>query len=99
MLLTGTTRTLHLARLAQAGLQGLRVGEFQMRTASKLVIAEPDSEVFIATNDCSRSHLQLLRDAGLIGLQLVGLWGFNVAGTLAAKAFALPIPGNLAGMV
>ena len=70
-----------------------------MRTASKLVIAEPDSEVFIATNDCSRSHLQLLRDAGLIGLQLVGLWGFNVAGTLAAKAFALPIPGNLAGMV
>lgn len=53
-----------------------------MRTASKLVIAEPDSGVFIATDDYSRSHLHLVRNAGRIGLQRVGLSGFNIAETL-----------------
>lgn len=70
-----------------------------MRIASKRVITERDSDVSIITDDYSQNHLHLLRNAGLIGLQLVGLWSFNIAGTLGAKALALPIPGNLAGMI
>ena len=71
------------------------------RTASSRVVSEPDGGTFIAAglSESPAAHRGILRNAGLIGLQLLGLWGFNITGTLAAKALALPIPGNLAGMM
>lgn len=79
------------------------MGSSTMRTASRLVVGAPVGEAFIATGGYSQNsgaeRLRFLRNAGLVGLQLVGLWGFNIAGGLGVKALALPIPGNLAGMI
>jgi holin-like protein len=53
-----------------------------------------------------RLGLRLRRSIGhtiaglpLLALQVLGLWGFELAGTWAVKAAQLPIPGNLVGMV
>jgi holin-like protein len=35
----------------------------------------------------------------VVVLQILGLWGLNVAGVWAVDAAALPVPGNLLGMV
>lgn len=40
-----------------------------------------------------------LRLTVLIILQLFGLWALNFAGTWAVQKIALPIPGNLVGML
>jgi holin-like protein len=40
-----------------------------------------------------------LEPAALVALQLTGLWALNFAGVWAVKQAALPIPGNLVGML
>ncbi len=74
-----------------------------MRTAAKPVIGAPAGDIFIATLGYPRSRrnerLRALRKAGVMGLQLLGLWGFSVGGTLGVRALGLPVPGNLAGMI
>ena len=40
-----------------------------------------------------------LEQAALVALQLTGLWALNFAGVWAVKQAALPIPGNLVGML
>jgi len=74
-----------------------------MKTAYKRAISGPGGDTFVATTaygaDSGAQPVRFLRNAGLIGLQLLGLWGLNIAGALGVKALALPIPGNLAGMI
>jgi holin-like protein len=74
-----------------------------MPTASKLVAGEVVVDPRTATVDYTRSNQRdgprALQKLGLIGLQLLGLWTLNIAGTSAVQALALPIPGNLAGMI
>ena len=74
-----------------------------MRTAAKPVIGAPVGDTFIATTGYSPSSrddwLRALRQAGIVGLQLLGLWAFSVGGTLGVRALGLPVPGNLAGMI
>ncbi len=40
-----------------------------------------------------------LQQAALVGLQLAGLWLLNFAGVWAVQKAALPVPGNLVGML
>ncbi len=40
-----------------------------------------------------------IQQAALVGLQLTGLWVLNFAGVWAVQKTALPIPGNLVGML
>ncbi len=48
-----------------------------------------------------RGHiiLEWFQQAALVGLQLTGLWLLNFAGGWAVQKTALPIPGNLVGML
>ena len=41
----------------------------------------------------------IVQKTGVLGLQLLSLWAVSLLGALAVRALALPIPGNLAGMV
>jgi holin-like protein len=46
-----------------------------------------------------RAAVAKARLFSLGALQIVGLWSLNIAGNWVAKRTALPIPGNLIGMV
>lgn len=74
-----------------------------MPIASRLVAGAPIGAASSTTRSDWASpragRLRALQSAGIWGLQLAGLWGLTIAGTLAARALALPIPGNLAGMI
>jgi holin-like protein len=43
--------------------------------------------------------LKRLELLALVVLQLAGLWAFNLAGVWVVKEAALPVPGNLVGML
>jgi holin-like protein len=47
----------------------------------------------------SRIVHRRLEQAALVALQLTGLWALNFAGVWAVQQAALPIPGNLLGML
>ena len=47
----------------------------------------------------SRIVPRRLEQAALVALQLTGLWALNCAGDWAVREAALPIPGNLVGML
>ena len=51
------------------------------------------------TTDRSRVIRRWLAPATLISLQLAGLWALNFAGFWVVQKTALPIPGNLVGML
>lgn len=53
----------------------------------------------IAVESVNRIILQQGQQAALVCLQLAGLWLFNFAGVWAVQKTALPIPGNLVGML
>jgi holin-like protein len=47
----------------------------------------------------ARAAARFVRQLSLGGLQIFGLWGLNWAGVWVVEKTALPIPGNLVGMV
>ena len=47
----------------------------------------------------SRAITQWLHQAALVALQLAGLWVLNFIGVWAVQKTAVPIPGNLVGML
>ncbi len=74
-----------------------------MPTASKCVADAPADIAAAATYTYMPKRypnaVGAVRTAALIGLQLAGLWTFNLAGAWIARALELPIPGNLTGMI
>jgi hypothetical protein len=49
--------------------------------------------------DGSFARRAVVTKLSVVVLQILGLWGLNLAGVWAVDATALPIPGNLLGMV
>jgi len=72
-----------------------------MPTASEWIAGGPvDGGAAVPSGYASRRSrvARRLQKLGLVGLQLLGLWAFNVVGASAVSASGLPIPGNLVGM-
>lgn len=69
------------------------------RKTSGVVIANGDTVPVRTTTDRSRVICRRLAPAALISLQLAGLWALNFAGFWVIQKTALPIPGNLIGML
>jgi holin-like protein len=74
-------------------------GQPRMNQIANTMIA--DSALMVGGSVPHRSRIvpRRLEQAALVALQLTGLWALNCAGDWAVREAALPIPGNLVGML
>jgi holin-like protein len=52
-----------------------------------------------ARSTARNQSLAIVQKAGVFGLQLLGLWAISFIGAWVVRTLALPIPGNLAGII
>jgi holin-like protein len=74
-------------------------GQPRMNQIANTMIA--DSALMVGGSVPHRSRIVpgRLEQVALVALQLAGLWALNFAGDWAVREAALPIPGNLVGML
>jgi holin-like protein len=74
-------------------------GQSRMNQIANTMIADSAPIVGWSAPHGSRIVRQRLEQAALVVLQLTGLWALNFAGVWAVREVAVPIPGNLVGML
>ncbi len=70
-----------------------------MHEISNSIAVSSDAIAVESGKNRARIIPQRVQQAALIGLQLAGLWLLNFAGAWAVQKTALPVPGNLVGML
>jgi len=74
-------------------------GSFPMDNIASQTVVNGDAVTVESGENRLRIVAQRLQPAALVVLQLTGLWALNFAGVWAVQKAALPIPGNLVGML
>ena len=71
----------------------------QMHETLSPTVVNGDAVAVESSENRERIIAQRLQQAALVVLQLTGLWALNFAGVWSVQKAALPVPGNLVGML
>jgi holin-like protein len=71
----------------------------QMHETLSTTVVDGDAVAVESGENRLRIIAQRLQQAALVVLQLTGLWALNFAGVWSVQKAALPVPGNLVGML
>jgi holin-like protein len=71
----------------------------QMQETLSTTVVDGDAVAVESGENRLRIIAQRLQQAALVVLQLTGLWALNFAGVWSVQKAALPVPGNLVGML